>query len=202
MKYLRVVLALALFFGFASYSKAVPVNFHVQVLDPDCVTSPDAACTLHPADLGVPFGINLTASTCADHGVTGLPTDTPFGCFVGTNNTGVALTSVTLKFSDEGLEGDSCDTDLFGTDPPAAFASSSCSNPGGSEFDLVFSGGSIGNTNQFVIVEVGADPSLFDGFAAVAATPEPDSILLLSTGVMMAGLYLTKQRRLFAFLKK
>lgn len=174
-------------------------RFHVQVLDPVCVTDPDAACTILGPDLGVPFGINLTASTCADQGVTGLPADTPFGCFVGTNNTGVALNSVALQFSNAGLAGASCDTDLFGTQPPAAFASSSCSNPGGSEFDLLFTGGAINNTRQFVIVEVGLDPSLFDGFATVANAPEPDSLLLLSTGAMMmiGGLFL-KRRQLLA----
>jgi hypothetical protein len=199
MRFYRILclIAVVLFCGsVASHAQ----NFHVQVLDPVCVTDPDAACTILGPDLGVPFGINLTASTCADQGVTGLPEDTPFGCFVGTNNTGVALTSVALKFSNSGLEGGTCDTDLFGTQPAAAFASSSCSNPGGSEFDLLFTGGSINNTRQFVIVEVGADPSLFDGFATVANTPEPDSLLLLSTGAMMmaGGLFLKKRRLLTA----
>jgi hypothetical protein len=195
---LRVLFILALFCGIAPHARANGVDFHVQVLDPDCVTSPDAACTIHAPDLGVPFGINLTASTCSDQGITGLPTSSPFGCFVGTNNTGSALSSIMLEFSNAGLAGDSCDTDVFGTEPPAAFGTSSCSNPGGSEFDLTFTDGSILNTRQFVIVEVGEDPSLFDGFATVVATPEPDSFLLFATGAMMMtiGLFVNNRRRL------
>jgi hypothetical protein len=66
----------------------------------------------------------------------------------------------------------------------------------------LFTGGAIINSRFFIILETGLPAEDFIGSATVATAPEPDSILLLSTGAMMAGLYLTKQRRLLAFLKK
>jgi hypothetical protein len=70
-------------------------------------------------------------------------------------------------------------------------------------FDISFSGGSIGNSNQFIILEVGADPKLFDGSATANPIPEPNSLILFSTGsmMMMAALFLKKQYG-FAFRKK
>jgi hypothetical protein len=207
MKYLlRVLFILALSCGFASHARASSVDFHVQVLDPTCVTTPDAACTILPADPGTPFSINLTAQTCIDqanagHIPGGLPT-APFGCFVGTNNTGVSLTGIDLGFDATLLDGAGCDTNL----PGGAFAVSSCTPPGvgNTDYELSFSGGAIVNSNFFIILETGLPADDFIGTATVSvATPEPDSFLLLSTGAMMmaAGLFRKSQRR-FAFGKK
>jgi hypothetical protein len=56
------------------------------------------------------------------------------------------------------------------------------------------------------IFEEGVEPGLLtDGSGVVGiATPEPDSLLLLSTGAMMmtAGLFLRRQRRLATFRKR
>ena len=69
--------------------------------------------------------------------------------------------------------------------------------------DLFFSGGDGLPGGQIMIIfENGVDPSLFQGTGVVGTTPEPESLLLLATGAMMAGLYLMKDRRLLAFLKK
>jgi hypothetical protein len=199
---LRVLFLLTLVCGCASHARAN--SFHATVLDPVCVTNPDAACTLLPTDPGTPFAINLTAQTCLDQHVSGLPTDgTPFGCFVGTNDTGLTINSINLTFEGAPLAGATCDTNL----PNGAFAISSCTAPsaGDPDYGLSFSDGSVINSNAFIILETGIDPADFIGTATVgvaAVTPEPNSLLLLSTGVMMAGLYLMKRQSLFAFLKK
>ena len=210
MKYLlRVLFVFALTCGFASHARAV--DFHAQVLDPVCSITPDATCTLLPGDPGTPFPITLNALTCTDQGVTGLPTDgTPFGCFAGFNQTGFVLTSIDVSFDGALLAGVGCDTTLpEGIAGPTgggpAFSLSSCTppSPGDPDFSLSFTGGSIGRTRTFILIETGINPADFVGTGVVgAATPEPESLALLSTGVMMmmAGLYLKQSR--FAFGKK
>jgi hypothetical protein len=202
MKYLlRVLFVLALFCGVTSHARAA-VDFHVQVLDPICVTNPDAACTLLPTDPGTPFDINLTAQTCIDQGVS-VPTDgTPYGCFVGTNDTGFSLTSIDLGFEGSLLDSAGCDTNL----PGGAFANSSCTPPSGSDgdYELSFTNGAIINSRAFIILETGLPAGDFIGTATVnVATPEPDSLLLLSTGAMMMAAWLfLKRQRGFAFGKR
>jgi hypothetical protein len=50
------------------------------------------------------------------------------------------------------------------------------------------------------IVEDGVDPSLFVGTGVVGTTPEPESLALLSTGMIMmtAGFFVNKRRQLFS----
>ena len=206
MKYLlRVLFVLALFCGVASHAHAS--NFHAQVLDPTCVTTPDAGCTLLPADLGTPFPVSLTASTCNDQFAAGnIPTlpPTPYGCFVGTNDTGQVLTSIELFFEAAPLDGATCDTLL----PNGAFTDAVCTPPDPASlnpmYTLTFSGGAIVDSGAFIFIESGLPPEDFIGTGVVnVVTPEPDSLLLFSTGAMMmtAGMFVNKRRR-FAFLKK
>jgi hypothetical protein len=70
-------------------------------------------------------------------------------------------------------------------------------------FDITFSGGSIGDSNQFIILEIGADPADFNGTATAGETPEPNSLILFSTGamMMMAAVFVKKQHG-FALRKK
>jgi hypothetical protein len=209
MKYLlRVLFVLALFVGFSSHAHAAGVDFHAQVLDPSCnSTTTPTECGIGFTDLGVPFAVSLSAAQCGSTAITppltGLPTDgTPFGCFLGTNDTGGPITSITLDFKNiPGVTG--CDTTLEGITPGPAFTNTSCNVDPSGGYDLSFSGGpGVADGHVFVILEEGVDPGDFSGTATVAATPEPDSLLLLSTGTMMMGLYLAGRTRLFSFLKK
>jgi hypothetical protein len=204
MKYLRILFlfGLVLFCGSVA-SHAQGAGFHSTILDPSCNTA-DTQCILHPTDIGVPFSVSLDTATCADADVTGLPSPpTPYGCFFGSNLTGGPITSFTLDFA--AITGvTSCDTNIPESVSPApAFSVTNCApiDGGLGGYALTFSGGSIAPGNGFVILEEGVAPADFVG-TAVADTPEPDSLLLLSTGTMMMGLYMAGRTRLFAFLKK
>jgi hypothetical protein len=201
---LRVMFVLALVLGFSSHARASAVDFHVQVLDPNvCISNPSVCVILNASD---PIDISLNASTCQLAGVPNLPASGTYGCAVLFNLTlpPEDITSLNLTFSGLGNLTFDCPTTAAGS----IFAQGTCGSPGGGVDTFSFFDGSLPWLGEAVIYESGVNPDLFqDGTGAVnqppiTYTPEPDSLLLLSTGVMMAGLYLTKQRRLSAFLKK
>jgi hypothetical protein len=203
MKYFRVTLMLALLcvlFCAAPASHTQGFDFHATVLDPFCSNATE--CQLHAVDLGVPFPVSLGAGACIDAGVSPLPSG-PFGCFVGTNLTGNNITSFVLDFAHiPSVTG--CDTNISGVTPSVAFSVSSCVVDQSGGYDLTFTGGTIVPGHSLIVLEEGVDPSLFIGTGTLNPTPEPDSFLLLATGVMMIGLYMgtTRRERLFGFLKK
>jgi PEP-CTERM motif len=203
MKYLRLLLlvGIALFCGSVASHAQRGDDFHATVLDPTCNVA-DTQCILHSEDLGAPFSVSLDMTTCTDSGVTGLPAPpTPFGCFFGSNLTGSAISSITLDFDAiSGVTG--CDTDITGVSPSPAFSVSKCVVDPEGGFDLTFTGGTILPGHGFVILEEGVDAASFVGMATADPVPEPASMLLLTTGVGMFGLYMAKQRRAFAFIRK
>jgi hypothetical protein len=198
MKYLRILFlfGLALFCGsVASHAS----TFHGQILDPNCTSTSN--CFLIPSDIGVPFPISFDPTTCTNAGVTFSPAPpAEYGCFFGANTTGETLTSFEVDVAASEITG--CDTDITDvTKPPVAFGESACNPDGSGGFFLTFSGGGIVAGSGFVIIEEGITPGDIKA-SATANTPEPDSLLLLSTGTLMMGLYLAGRTRMFAFLKK
>ena len=114
---------------------------------------------------------------------------TDSGCFAGQNETGSAITSITLTFGTNaalqqagGASASSDRGDLF-----SSASTTTTQDP--FTYVLNFSGGAIGNNVLFLVTEDGLDPSKFPevslGYTNV--TPEPPSVLLFGTGLTCMG---------------
>jgi hypothetical protein len=184
MRMLRCLLALALVCGSAGTAKAELLDFHMVVLDPFATTP----------IFTTPFSFQF--DTCS---VGQLPTNvvgTYVGCFSGVNRTGVDWVGLELVFGNTGpLSGQPGNCTLDGS--ADFFATASCSlSTDQTQYILSFTGGVIPNNGGFVIAEDGINPGAFPLVSAsvtTAATPEPGSIWLLCTGVLMTGVYFSKQ---------
>jgi hypothetical protein len=203
MKYvLRVLFILALFCGLTSQSQAS--DFHATVLDPsgDSCLTPNNNCVIYDTS---PFSVQLSSAECVFLNIgDGSATN---GCFLGINGTGETITSLSLVFSDaEDLGSLTCDNAGNPSGLPSPIFSNPTCSETGPPYILSFTGGDgLAPGGDFIIFEDGALPdALGTGTGVVGITPEPEPLLLLSTGVMMmaGGLYLTKRQRLSAFAKK
>jgi hypothetical protein len=191
MKYLlRILFVLALFCGVTSHAHALRIG----LVDPNSCGPNPSTCSIIDAN-GPITGFMFTAGACNNSGI-------PSGAFCIDlfNQTNEIITSVTLSIPDSALGGLTpvCDT-------TSSFIGSCTTSGGIDTFD--FTGIPSQPFGPGVVEDLyvsGIDPTVFDNYATlkVAATPEPDSLLLFSTGVMMAGLYLAKRHNLFAFGKK
>ncbi len=193
MKHLfRILFVAALFCCCSGIAKA-DIDFRMTVLDPpNSCTSDMTQCFIHNA--GEPFAVALAQGTCPEGLGGDLPTNS-YGCFIGDNLTGGTINSLTLTFEGAplGNQPASCDANGQGN-LPSALQVVSCTEVNGT-YILSFAGGAgIAPFSDIIIFEQGTDPAGFQGGEGVVGiTPEPDSLLLFSTGVMMAGLYMSRR---------
>lgn len=190
MRMMRYLLAAALVYGVAGSARAD--DFRMVVLDP-----PPASFPTFPI-FSSPF--TFTFAPCA---VGQLPTGTQGtydGCFSGVNRTGEDWTSLTLNFSNNSALSDAapavCSLDGGGLDIFAAPGPGNCDLQSNQQYVLIFNGGTLFNNENFVIAEFGVDPSDFPEVTAsfTTVTPEPESLWLLSTGIVLAGSLIRKHR--------
>lgn len=210
---LSVFFALAVVFGITRQAQAV----HIDILDPNpnlCGANPVASgCIIF--DPSQPITIDLTPQACVFAGVESGIGD--YGCAILLNLAWPPqdITSLNMTFSGLGGLDVGCETGgLPGF--PGIFSTAECGPLGGGLEGFSFFDGSFGPGQIAIIFEDGINPcpekvgacTLFQGGTGttnadpLSFVPEPDSLLLLATGTMMAGLYMATRHRLFAFLRK
>ena len=184
MKIFRYLCLAAAFCGVAAAANADPIDFHANILDPAFfrtnVPSQPFVVTFGNCNGPLPSGVSPA----------------PTGCFFGRNTSGVTWTGLQLLFPVSGAIANqtaNCAPQPSGN----IFTSFNCGFiNNNSQFLLSFAGGLIPNNSEFVITESGvADPTLFPNGTLDFSVPEPTSILLLSTGSLLMGLLVVKQRK-------
>lgn len=190
MKALHCLVLIALVFGCMGLAKADPVDFHIKVLDPAPPADPSYPLYLISS---TSFDVSFTPCVAGE-----LPSGmTADGCFAARNISGLDWTGLDLSFPDGGaLTGQtaSCapapsDNIFSATDCPA--------NPANGSFDLGFDDGIIQNGDYFFITEDGVVPPEDFPTGSVTATvltPEPEPMVLLSTGILLFGCLLYAER--------
>jgi hypothetical protein len=191
MKHFRLLLLIAFACGITGAAKAYRIN----VLDP--------ISTNHI--YSEPFNVVLRACTPAD-----LPTSLnpgANGCFSGENDTPNVLTTLEIIFPNQGiLAGQPL---VCSQTSVSIFNASSCGVYNGFQV-FFFSGLDIKIGDAFLIVEEGVSPgpdperSLIPAAQATSppalvipsAVPEPSSIILLSTGLLIGGFFVARKRGL------
>lgn len=191
MKAIYCLVLIALIFGCIGPAKADPIDFHIRVLDPPPPANP--SYPLFPIS-STSFDVSFTPCIIGE-----LPSGmTADGCFAGRNVSGLDWTGLDMSFPDGGVlagQPASCapapsDNIFNATDCPV--------NPANGSYDLGFSDGVIHNGDYFFITEDGVVPPTDfptgQVTASTAMTPEPASIVLLSTGILLFGCLLFGER--------
>jgi hypothetical protein len=188
MKILRCLVVIALVCGCMGVAKADPVDFHIKVLDP--APPPDPSYTIFLIS-STSFSVSFTDCVAGE-----LPGGmTADGCFAGRNISGLNWDNLQLSFPDGGvLTGQPASCALAPSDN--IFSSTDCpADPANGSYDLGFADGVIANGDYFFITEDGVVPaSDFPTGSATVLTPEPGSIVLLSTGVLLFGCLIFGER--------
>lgn len=192
MKLLRCLPLIATVCMLSGIAKADPVDFHLVVVDPPTGFNTTPITTLTPPAV-------ISFSNCVAGEIPG--TVDPYeGCASFENSTSSALTNLELIFPNNGVlnsQTASCSPDpgtVSGTSVDF-FQSFTCGLVGGN-YVLDFSDGSIPVGALFTIAENGVPADCFpDG--TLTTTPEPSSIWLLSTGVLLLGFFFYKRRNGF-----
>ena len=189
MRVISRLFCLALCAGCAAAASATPIDFRAHVLDPPAPSFPTQPITT--------LIFQLSFVTCQPGE---LPNGmTAQGCFAGVNRTGLDWTNLQFGFQNTAAlnsQPASCapasSNNIFGT--------TSCGlDQGGQGYTLDFSGGVLKDGELFFVTEDGVDPSLFPTVDAsvlsvAVVSPEPGSLVLLSTGVGVLAAFRRKLR--------
>ena len=181
-----------LFCGLSSHARADGIDFRATVLDgPNDCLGDNTGCNIH--DPTATLTIALSQDACPNN----ITSDLPYGCYIGDNLTGETINSLSLIFTGAPFPGQVPSCDANGQDNvPSVFLVVTCQQVGNT-YVLDFAGGpGVPTGTDFVLFEEGEDPAAFQGTGTVTVTPEPDSILLFSTGVMFFGLFAFWKSRL------
>jgi len=189
MKLLRCLPLIAAVCMVSGIAKADPVDFHMVIVDP-----PQGFNTTPITSLSPPTVVSFLP--CVAGEIPG--TVDPYqGCASFENSTSSALTNLELIFPNNGVlnsQTANCTGDP-GTISGASvnfFQEASC-NIVGDNYVLAFFDGSIPVGDLFTIAEDGVPADCFpDG--TLTSTPEPSSIWLLSTGVLLLGFFFYRRR--------
>lgn len=190
MKAFYCLVLIALVFGCMGQAKADPVDFHIRVLDP-----PPPANPSYPLYLISTTSFDVSFTPC----LTGeLPSGmTADGCFAARNISGLDWVGLDFSFPSGGvLTGQTASCAPAPSDN--IFSATDCPlDPANGAFDLGFSEGVIHNGDYFFITEDGVVPPEDFPTGSVTATvltPEPEPMVLLSTGVLLFGCLLYAER--------
>jgi hypothetical protein len=180
------MLACFFLFAYALSASATKINIY----------DPPGGFTTYPVTTS-PFDVTFSACGANELPDPNIPAD---GCFAGLNRTGSAWSALTLVVPKVGQLANQdmfCNTDGF---TYQIFSNASCTyDRSSNDYSLVFSTGSLTNGEFFIIAEEGVVPPEdfppMTAYVSYAVSPEPSSVLLMSTGMLcMAYLFWSRRR--------